>query len=103
MGETPLGIVDLSTYNSLAVSAPEIRNQWSIARVPGTVQDDGTISHAAPCVTGASMIIKNIADSHGTKEEPGSSQWWTSHGTQVKYAREMEAVLGPSDAIWSAI
>ena len=97
LGETPLGIVDLSTYNSLAVSAPEIRNQWSIARVPGTVQDDGTISHAVPCVTGASMIIKNIADSNGTKEESWEFlKWWTSHDTQIKYAREMEAVLGPS-------
>jgi len=81
----------------LAVSAPEIRNQWSIARVPGTVQDDGTISHAVPCVTGASMIIKNIADSNGTKEESWEFlKWWTSHDTQIKYAREMEAVLGPS-------
>ncbi len=97
LGEVPLGIVDLSAYNTLTVSAPEIRNLWSIARVPGTEQEDGSISHAAPTVTGASMIIKNIADRNDTREEAWLFlKWWTSQETQVKYAREMEAVLGPA-------
>lgn len=97
LGEVPLGIVDLSAYNALAVSAPEIRNQWSIAKVPGTELEDGTISHAVPCVTGASMIIKNIAEARGTKEASWEFlKWWTSQDTQSKYAREMEAILGPA-------
>ena len=97
LGEVPLGIVDLSAYNTLTVSAPEIRNLWSIARVPGTQQEDGSVSHAVPSVTGASMIIKNIADRNGTREESWHFlKWWTSQQTQVQYAREMEAVLGPA-------
>ena len=97
LGEVPLGIVDLSAYNTLTVSAPEIRNLWSIARVPGTEQEDGSVSHAIPGVTGASMIIKNIADRNDTRDESWLFlKWWTSQETQVKYAREMEAVLGPA-------
>lgn len=97
LGEVPLGIVDLTTYNTLAVSAPEIRNQWSIAPVPGTLLENGSISYATPTVTGASMIIKNIADQKGTREQAWDFlKWWTSQQTQTKYAREMEAVLGPS-------
>lgn len=97
LGEVPLGIVDLSAYTRLAVSAPEIRNEWGIAQVPGTRQPDGTIKHDVPCVTGASMIIKTTAEKNGTKDEAWQFlKWWTSGETQTKYAREMEAVLGPS-------
>jgi len=95
LGEVPLGIVDLSTYTRLAVSAPEIRGAWGIAQVPGTRLADGSIVRAAPCVTGASMIIKNAVEKHGTAEAAWQFlKWWVSGDTQTAYAREMEAVLG---------
>ncbi len=95
LGEVPLGIVDLSTYTRLAVSAPEIRGAWGVAQVPGTRLADGSIVRAAPCVTGASMIIKNAVEKHGTAEAAWQFlKWWVSGDTQTAYAREMEAVLG---------
>ena len=95
LGEVPQGIVDLSTYTRLAVSAPEIRGAWGIAQVPGTRQEDGTIVRAAPCVTGGSMILKNAAEKHGAVDASWQFlKWWTSGDTQTAYAREMEAVLG---------
>ena len=95
LGEVPLGIVDLSTYTRLAVSAPEIRGAWGIAQMPGTRQEDGTIVRAAPCVTGGSMILKNAAEKHSTVDASWQFlKWWTSGDTQTAYAREMEAVLG---------
>lgn len=95
LGEVPLGIVDLSTYTRLAVSAPEIRGAWGIAQMPGTRLEDGTIVRAAPCVTGGSMILKNAAEKHGTVDASWQFlKWWTSGDTQTAYAREMEAVLG---------
>ncbi|MDO5326326.1 MAG: extracellular solute-binding protein [Clostridia bacterium] len=95
LGEVPLGIVDLSTYTRLAVSAPEIRGAWGIAQVPGTRMADGSIVRAAPCVTGASMIIKNAAEKHGTADASWQFlKWWVSGDTQTAYAREMEAILG---------
>ena len=93
--EVPIGIVDLGTYNTLAVSAPEIRGSWTIARVPGTRQEDGTVRHDTPCVTSEAMIIKNMAEKNGTTDEAWSFiKWWTESTTQTAYAREMEAVLG---------
>lgn len=95
LGEVPLGVVDLSTYTRLAVSAPEIRGAWGIAQVPGTRQADGTIRYAVPCVTGASMIIRTAVERRGTEEEAWSFlKWWVSENTQARYAREMEAILG---------
>ncbi len=95
LGEVPLGIVDLSTYTRLAVSAPEIRGAWGIAQVPGTRLEDGSVVRSVPCVTGASMIIKNSVDRHGTAEDSWVFlKWWVSGDTQTAYAREMEAVLG---------
>ena len=91
----PIGIVDLGYYNTLAVSAPEIRSAWTIARVPGTRQADGTVSHDVPCVTSSAMIVRNMAEAHGTVEAAWDFlKWWTAAETQTAYAREMEAVLG---------
>ncbi len=95
IGEVPVGIVDLNYYNTLAVSAPEIRGSWTIARVPGTKMEDGSIRHDVPCVTSSAMIIKNMAEKNGTVNESWDFlKWWTSAETQTAYAREMEAVLG---------
>ncbi len=95
LGEVPLGIVDLSAYTRLAVSAPEIRGAWGIAQMPGTREADGSVTRAAPCVTGAAMIIKNSVDRRGTRDAAWSFlKWWVSGETQTSYAREMEAVLG---------
>ncbi len=96
IGEVPLGVVDLGTYNTLAVSAPEIRGLWTIARVPGTREGD-SVRHDVPCVTSEAMIIKNMAEKRGTKQEAWTFiKWWTEAATQTAYAREMEAVLGTS-------
>lgn len=95
LGEVPIGIVDLSTYTRLAVSAPEIRGAWSIGKVPGTRQADGTIAYASPCVTGGAMIIKNTAVRNETVDESWEFiKWWTQAETQTRFAQEMEAVLG---------
>lgn len=97
LGEVPIGMVDLHAYNTLAVSAPEIRNLWGIAPVPGSLKTDGSIASAAPCVIGASMIIKNMVEKNRTALESWEFlKWWTSAETQLSYAREMEAILGPA-------
>lgn len=95
IGEVPLGIVDLSTYTRLAVSAPEIKGAWSIAQVPGTRDEKGRLVRAVPAVTGACMIVKNSVEARGRKQEAWDFlKWWTSAQTQLHYAREMETVLG---------
>ena len=95
VGEVPLGIVDLSTYTRLAVSAPEIKGAWSIAQVPGTPDENGKIIRAVPAVTGAAMIVRNSVENRGRQQEAWDFlKWWTSAQTQLQYAQEMETVLG---------
>lgn len=97
LGEVPVGIVDLSVYTTLSVSAPEIRGLWDIAPVPATIGADGTMRSDVPCITSAAMIIKNSVESRNRVNEAWEFiKWWTSRDTQTHYARDMEAVLGPA-------
>lgn len=92
-GEAPLVIADMSLYNQLAVSAPEISGLWGIGLVPGTVQDDGTIDHSVSTGGTAAMLMSTIQD-----PEAGWDflSWWTSTDVQMSFAREMESLLGTS-------
>ena len=94
-GETPIGIVGYDMYNTLAVSAPEIRGKWNFALLPGTeeVDENGNeyVDHQG-AASGMSMIMM------GTTDNPFEAwtfmDWFTSADTQVSYAREIEAILG---------
>ena len=94
-GETPIGIVGYDMYNTLAVSAPEIRGKWDFALLPGTEEADENgntyIDHKG-AASGTSLIMM------GTTQKPYEAwafmDWFTSADTQVSYAREIEAILG---------
>lgn len=97
LGSVPIAIMDISYYNRLSISAPEINGKWSIALVPGTVQEDGTVDHSVPVTTSAAMIIKDSAIKHDSADESWEFlKWWVSAETQSSYASEMESVLGSS-------
>lgn len=98
-GEMPMGIFDYTTYNTLTVSAPEIRGLWDIAIMPGTVHtnEDGTtyVDHSVHSQGACCMMI--ATDSEKTKQNAWSfMKWWTSTESQVRFGREIEAVLGSS-------
>lgn len=95
MGEIPVGIVDFSLFNALSVAAPEIKGEWAMAQIPGTIQNDGSVRYDNPVTVSGSMIVKNIAEKKGTVNESWEFlKWWTSTETQHTFAIEMESVLG---------
>lgn len=95
MGEIPIGIVDFTTFNTLSVAAPEIKGDWAMAQIPGTVREDGSVSYETPVTVSGSLIVKNIAEKKGTVDESWEFlKWWTSADTQYTFATEMESVLG---------
>lgn len=95
MGEIPVGIVDFTVFNTIAVSAPEIKGDWAIAQIPGTLQEDGSVRYDTPVTVSGSLIVKNIAEKRDTLNESWEFlKWWTSSETQYSFASEMEAVLG---------
>lgn len=97
-GTMPIGIGNFTTYMQLLTSAPELYGRWSIAPVPGTVQADGTVSHAV----GTTASTANIILSQSDKKEAAWTflKWWMSEETQTRYGRELEAILG-TGARWN--
>ena len=104
-GEMPIGFVDFNTYNTLVVSAPEIRGLWDMAVLPGTVEKDANgnpkldengnpvINRSCGCWGTCSMIL-------GTSDMQDEAwtflQWWGSAEIQNRYGKELEAVMGES-------
>ena len=94
-GEMPLGIQNYNVYNTLMVSAPEIRGLWDFTLFPGTVKEDGTIDHTAQTSGFCCMMI---ATDNETKKKNAWDfmKWWVSADAQVRFGREMESILGAS-------
>ena len=125
-GEMPVGIANYTTYNTIVVGAPEIRNLWDFTYIPGTIDENGNINRSNAAGGVCTMMIKNGINlddlnlpysSYGQESMPGVDQrtwkkvmhnetvqrdawefmkWWVSTDTQVRYGREMEALLGAS-------
>jgi ABC-type glycerol-3-phosphate transport system substrate-binding protein len=97
IGDIPIGVSNFGTYMMLSTAAPELNGLWGIAEVPGTKQTDGSIDHTAGGGSESAVIFK---DSTQKEESWEFLKWWTSTDVQVRYGREMEAVLG-ADALWN--
>ena len=94
-GEMPMGIQNYNMYNTLMVSAPEIRGLWDFTMFPGTMKEDGTIDHTAQTSGQCCMMI---ATNNETKKKNAWEfmKWWVSADAQVRFGREMESILGAS-------
>ncbi|MBR3494735.1 MAG: extracellular solute-binding protein [Clostridia bacterium] len=98
-GEMVMGIFDYTIFNTLMVSAPEIRGLWDIAVLPGTIRTDEEgneyldrhgHSQGACC-----MMI--ATDDERVKQDAWTfMKWWVSADSQVRFGREMESLLGSS-------
>lgn len=97
LGSVPLAIMDISNYNTLSISAPEISGKWGVSLVPGTKKEDGTVDHSVPVTTSSVVMIKSTVERRHSQEASWKFlKWWLSADVQSGYAREMEAVLGSS-------
>ena len=93
-GEMPMGIVGYGTYCQLISAAPEINGLWEFAEIPGTMQSDGTVDRSQSATVTGSIILK-AAEAHGLLDEAYSFiSWWTSEEVQLRYAKDLEAMLG---------
>ena len=104
-GEMPIGFVDYNTYNTLVVSAPEIRGLWEMALLPGTVEKDENgnpkldengnriINRSCGCWGTCSMIL---GTSKLQEESWAFLQWWGSADIQARYGKMLEAIMGES-------
>ena len=94
-GEMPIGIAPYGTYNTLMISAPEIRGLWDFTLMPGTVREDGSIDRTTHTDGLCCMMIKT--DDEKVRNNAWEfMKWWVSADAQVRFGREMESVLGAS-------
>ena len=98
-GEMPIGIAPYSTYNTLMVSAPEIRGLWDFTVIPGTEKTDAsgnTYIDRADFITGNASMMVSTEDEQLKQKSWEFLKWWASPDTQVRFGREIEALLGSS-------
>ena len=98
-GEMPIGIANFTTYNTLVVSAPEIAGLWDFTLVPGTEKTDESgnayIDRSA-FVSGSATMMLKTEDEKLKQSAWEFMKWWASSDTQVRFGREIEALLGSS-------
>ena len=94
-GEMPMGIASYATYNTLSISAPEIRGLWNFAPIPGTRQADGSIDRTVH-TDGLCCLMIKTDDDKVRNNAWEFMKWWVSTEAQVRFGREMESVLGAS-------
>jgi ABC-type glycerol-3-phosphate transport system substrate-binding protein len=95
----PIGVADYSTYNTLAVSAPEIRGLWDFTLLPGVEKTDSsgkTFIDRMGIASGSCSIMLKQSDPKRKAAAWAFMRWWASAETQVRFGREIESVLGTS-------
>ena len=98
-GEMPIGIAAYSTYNTLMVSAPEIRGLWDFTLIPGTertAEDGTTYIDRSDFITGNATMMIATEDESLRQDSWEFMKWWAQPDTQVRFGREIEALLGSS-------
>ena len=90
-GDMPVVIKDYSFYNQLSVAAPEIKGCWGFQPVPGTVDENGNVNHAANSEGNAAIVFTKAKDQEGAWD---FVKWFTSTDAQVKYGNNIESILG---------
>lgn len=89
-GDIPLGVSDYNTYVQLKSAAPELRELWGIAPMPGVINGNGEIVRWAPGAMQA-VIMFELSDK---KEEAWEwVKWWTSAEIQARFGNEVEAMF----------
>ena len=90
-GEMPIGIAPYTTYNLLATAAPEIRNEWGIAPIPGIKKSNGEIDRSTGASGTACIILKKSKNKEACWE---FLKWWTSDEIQTQFGKELEMLMG---------
>ncbi|MCR5121457.1 MAG: extracellular solute-binding protein [Ruminococcus sp.] len=99
-GDMPVVIQNYTFYNTLYVTAPEIKGCWNFMHVPGTPNPNGQvtlpngekISITANSGGSCALIFNTCPDKEGAWD---FIKWFTSNDTQQSYGHDIESVLGP--------
>ncbi len=93
-GEMPLAIQNYTSYNQLSKAAPELKGLWTIAPIPGTEREDGSISRAQNATFTGCIMMKAAVKKGRDKETAEFLKWWVGEETQTAYALKLEGTMG---------
>ena len=99
IGSAPLGIAPYTLYTQLKAAAPEIDGRWTVALIPGTVDENGGVNHSS-AGSGAGCAITKLSDNPDNAWK--FLKWWTDCDTQIKYSESLESLLGPLGRVATA-
>ena len=93
-GEMPIGFGSYTgVYNQLTVFATEIKGLWEFFPLPGIRDENGEINNVAVSTVTA-IVMMNGCDNE--EDAWKFMKWHSGTDCQIKYANEMEAIIGPS-------
>lgn len=90
-GEYPIVIAEYSFFNQLEGASPEIAGLWDFCQVPGTLRNDGIISHAANSSGTGAVIFSSAENQEGAWE---FVKWFTGTDVQAEFGARLEGLSG---------
>lgn len=93
-GEMPLMITNYSYYQTLATLAPEISSRWTIAPMPGTVNENGEINNTVSSSVSGIVILKKAEKENLADEAFKFVSWWAGEEAQLLYSNALESLQG---------
>ncbi len=97
-GDLPIGIADFNSYNLILNAAPEIANSWSIALVPGIV-DEETGEVYRYMSGGAESTVMFASDEEREQQAWQFMDWWSSTDVQAEFGQMLQIMYG-DEYIW---
>lgn len=92
-GDYPIVIADYTFCNQLSTAAPEINGLWDFTAIPGTLREDGSISHAVNS-SGSGAVVFKDDDKEKLEDTWEYVKWFCSSDIQTKYAQQTESLMG---------
>ncbi len=90
-GTYPIVIQNYTFFNQLKTASPELNGLWDFTLVPGTVQQDGNVSHAVNSGGSGAVIFSSTEDKNAAWE---FVKWFSSTRIQTEYGTLIEGLLG---------
>lgn len=97
-GDLPIGIADFGAYNLILNAAPEIANSWSIAQVPG-IMDEETGEIYRYMSGGAESTVMFASDEEREAMAWEFMCWWSSAEVQAEFGQMLQIMYG-DEYIW---
>ncbi|MBQ9140937.1 MAG: extracellular solute-binding protein [Lachnospiraceae bacterium] len=97
-GDMPIGVADYAVYNLMTNAAPELKNSWEIALVPGVEQADGTVDRTT-CGNAESCVIFK-SDTSREAQAWEFVKWWSSTEVQAEFGQTLQITYG-SEYMWT--